>query len=469
MAKYKIILLALLSLFFLPIFGSIQTTPKNDSIEAFAFGDIRGHFESCGCDPRTDLGGVARISNFLKREKLEYPNSLVFDLGNNFENPHAPSIKNKYLKKALQQLSVDAALYNQNEQFLDPKFLRSRPYILSNNTTKSPYLKEFIIKGNAIIYGYLSPSESNLKLEPFSNKLITQWKFNLKNQKKEYQLKKVLLFSGTLNELRFASASNFFDLIVLSNMAPQTQAPGKEEKENPNLLLKEVQTNSFYQVPLGGTGILRFGKTRTKEAQSLKQLLKTKEQNTSSANTLFPEIESRDKLNNNFFSEIFVSWLGFAYNEEDSLKDLLAAYNKETAENFDKIAAQRKLQIKHSPFAGAKACAACHKKEYDTWSQSKHHLAYETLIKEGKQFDSECVSCHVVGAKEKGGFVSAKDTPQYAGVQCENCHGARKEHTKNPHINPNIKINAKTVCTSCHHSPHVAEFDFAKYWVKIKH
>ena len=49
-----------------------------------AYGDLRGHIESCGCDPKTDLGGLARLSLFLQRERSQFSDIIVFDLGNNF-------------------------------------------------------------------------------------------------------------------------------------------------------------------------------------------------------------------------------------------------------------------------------------------------------------------------------------------------------------------------------------------------
>ena len=84
-----------------------------------------------------------------------------------------------------------------------------------------------------------------------------------------------------------------------------------------------------------------------------------------------------------------------------------------------------------------------------------------------KNFDAECVSCHVVGLKEKGGFVSKQDSPHLKGVQCENCHGPRREHIKNPQ--KKVLGHKITACSSCHHAPHTPDFKQEHYWPKIAH
>ena len=50
-------------------------------------------------------------------------------------------------------------------------------------------------------------------------------------------------------------------------------------------------------------------------------------------------------------------------------------------------------------FVGSAKCESCHEESYDVWKKSKHAHAYETLAKldPPRNFDPECVSCHVVG------------------------------------------------------------------------
>jgi mono/diheme cytochrome c family protein len=101
------------------------------------------------------------------------------------------------------------------------------------------------------------------------------------------------------------------------------------------------------------------------------------------------------------------------------------------------------------------------------WSQSRHGRAYDTLAKINKAFDPECLACHVTGWNLAGGFVSEVDTPELKNVQCEVCHGPRLKHMQAPAAG--FGKNAKSACAQCHVKNHSPNFNFDKYWPKIRH
>ena len=120
-----------------------------------------------------------------------------------------------------------------------------------------------------------------------------------------------------------------------------------------------------------------------------------------------------------------------------------------------------------SPYVGVETCAGCHEKEHQVWVNSRHGHAMATLEKKNQQFDNECVRCHVVGF-QKGGFQSLYTTPQFANVQCEECHGPGRQHANNP--GKGYGFMATPVgCMQCHKEPNDPDFNFAVYWPKIKH
>ncbi len=120
-----------------------------------------------------------------------------------------------------------------------------------------------------------------------------------------------------------------------------------------------------------------------------------------------------------------------------------------------------------SPYVGVETCAGCHEKEHQVWVNSRHGHAMATLEKKNQQFDNECVRCHSVGF-QKGGFQSLYTTPQFANVQCEECHGPGRQHASNP--GKGYGFMATPVgCMQCHKQPNDPDFDFAVYWPKIKH
>ena len=118
-------------------------------------------------------------------------------------------------------------------------------------------------------------------------------------------------------------------------------------------------------------------------------------------------------------------------------------------------------------FAGAATCSACHSDKHGDWSATAHATALDTLDAIGQAGNAECLPCHTVGF-EDGGFISAEETPEFAGVQCENCHGSGLEHASNPSdesLRPTVNL-ASTVCGQCHTDAHHPTFD---EWQLSKH
>jgi hypothetical protein len=120
-----------------------------------------------------------------------------------------------------------------------------------------------------------------------------------------------------------------------------------------------------------------------------------------------------------------------------------------------------------SPYVGGETCAGCHQKETDVWATTRHAHAMATLEKKSEQFDNECVRCHVVGF-QRGGFQTLYSTPQFANVQCEECHGPGRQHAGNPGKGYGF-VATPVGCMQCHKEPNDPDFNFAVYWPKIKH
>ena len=116
-------------------------------------------------------------------------------------------------------------------------------------------------------------------------------------------------------------------------------------------------------------------------------------------------------------------------------------------------------------FAGAAACMTCHADSHADWSATAHAGALEGLRNIGQHENPVCLPCHTVGF-EAGGYVDEATTPELAGVQCENCHGAAAEHAANPGdetLRPPLNMSA-SVCGDCHtdaHHPTFNEFELS--------
>ena len=126
---------------------------------------------------------------------------------------------------------------------------------------------------------------------------------------------------------------------------------------------------------------------------------------------------------------------------------------------------------------------------------SAHAAAYATLaeLDPPRNYDPECVSCHVVGWHPsrffpyQGGYESPEKTPHLENVGCEDCHGPGQGHvvaekgkdeklqkkmqlavriTKEEAADP---LSGKQNCFSCHDGDNSPQFDFKTYWPLIEH
>jgi len=109
-----------------------------------------------------------------------------------------------------------------------------------------------------------------------------------------------------------------------------------------------------------------------------------------------------------------------------------------------------------SGYAGVDACTSCHEEERTFWNGMAHAKAYPTLVRQNKQYNLECVGCHVTGYEAPGGSTVAH-VEKLENVQCEVCHGAGSRHVEKPK-EPGLIARSpeKSLCASkCHHPPHV--------------
>ena len=130
-------------------------------------------------------------------------------------------------------------------------------------------------------------------------------------------------------------------------------------------------------------------------------------------------------------------------------------------------------------YVGNEMCASCHGEAHDFWSKTNHAHALTTLEERHKDFDQNCIGCHVVGYERPGGSVLGKlryegkagaftFTKDLRHVGCENCHGPGSDHIQAPvgeggvpqHILPGAGAE---VCGSCHVTEHSPKFDYDLY------
>jgi hypothetical protein len=158
-------------------------------------------------------------------------------------------------------------------------------------------------------------------------------------------------------------------------------------------------------------------------------------------------------------------------------------------------------------FVGTKTCLDCHTNAAAVFEKTPHAHATETLEKRTdppRMHDPECLSCHATGWDPQKyfpfetGFLTLKETPDLVGNGCENCHGPAARHAaaENGEIEVDdaemeklraelrLKIGENEgnkqgqefkegsvvrMCMECHDLDNSPDFDFQKYWPKVKH
>lgn len=122
-----------------------------------------------------------------------------------------------------------------------------------------------------------------------------------------------------------------------------------------------------------------------------------------------------------------------------------------------------------SGYLGADKCVNCHGEEHKFWSSTPHATAYAPLERQDKQFNLDCVGCHVTGYDKPGGS-TVTHVEGLKNIQCEVCHGPSSRHADSPNDKSLIvRAPAKTFCaTECHHPPHVgSDWNVEHAWPRI--
>ena len=117
-------------------------------------------------------------------------------------------------------------------------------------------------------------------------------------------------------------------------------------------------------------------------------------------------------------------------------------------------------------YIGVDACTDCHDDARKVWDKTPHAGAYPTLQKGFKEYNLDCVSCHVTGYDKPGGSTVTHNA-KLQNVQCETCHGPGSLHAQDPKKKGLIVAAPRSdLCLGCHHPPHVEAFD-AKEKIKL--
>ncbi len=191
------------------------------------------------------------------------------------------------------------------------------------------------------------------------------------------------------------------------------------------------------------------------------------------------------------------------FGDSPRMKQVLAAYQDQLKElGLEGLGLKPVNHPSGRQFVGSKECGECHSKAYAIWKKTPHSQALETLVHldPPRQFDPECLSCHVTGWEPQkftpyaGGYLNQEKTPLLAGNGCENCHGPGSQHVAAERgdikaseadlerYRKDMALSLKTAegrrkvidnCRQCHDGDNSIDFkdgdNFDKYWPKVEH
>ncbi|MEN8161446.1 MAG: redoxin domain-containing protein, partial [Myxococcota bacterium] len=132
-----------------------------------------------------------------------------------------------------------------------------------------------------------------------------------------------------------------------------------------------------------------------------------------------------------------------------------------------KLAGQPVPMLLHKTgYSGNDVCGICHEDALATWELTNHASAYDTLVRHGADHDGECVSCHVVGYGESGGFSLAQPNENLEDVGCETCHGRGGPHLSPEHAG---RQDYEALCRDCHNPEHSLGFEYKGFLPRVSH
>lgn len=191
------------------------------------------------------------------------------------------------------------------------------------------------------------------------------------------------------------------------------------------------------------------------------------------------------------------------FGDSERMKKVMIAYQDQLKElGLSGLGIKASAHSTGRQFVGTQECKDCHTQAYAVWKKTPHAGALATLehLDPPRQFDPECLSCHVTGWEPQkffpfaGGYLNDQKTPQLGGNGCENCHGPGSAHVaaesgqvkaspaELEKLRKEMRLSMATdaerrrvidTCLQCHDIDNSIEFKggeaFDKYWPKVEH
>ena len=143
--------------------------------------------------------------------------------------------------------------------------------------------------------------------------------------------------------------------------------------------------------------------------------------------------------------------------DDAKVKAIIHDYNERVVELYSSTSKEGSNALANTA-SRSMTCEPCHPEQVEQWQTTDHAKAYETLVKNSKQFDPQCLKCHTTRFEQPQGFSMEMKQPSLVNVGCENCHGFAEDHMNEmepiPIPNPDMQL-----CLECHTSDRCPGFE----------
>lgn len=500
--------------------SAVQEAP---TLRLYALGGVAGAIEPCGCVADM-LGGVDHAAAWLKSQQKKAPHSLLLGAGPLFftdpridaKEHHQAWLKAETLADALREMGLVAWAPGVNDFALGVSRLgelqeRSRARVLGANwQAKLPggLVGHQVVQVHGIPVGLVGvslfpPGQEGLSAVTQSAAEAALQQGREAARAQGAQLLVALLAGPRGEALRLAERVEGYQVWIVGKALeaggknedpyPPEIVDGKLVVQAPNHLQGVAVIDLFIRGEqfqfADGSGLEARAERESWERRAAELRRRMQAWSAADSGVQAEELAQRKKDLEELEARIAAwqapaapqegSYLYYdlvevreSWGEDAPVAARLKAYYR-TVNDYNREAfAGRKppeLSEDQAGYVGIERCSTCHSAAKKFWDGTRHARAYETLVKDHKEFNLDCVSCHVTGYEKPGGS-TVTHVEGLTDVQCEVCHGPGSKHVENPGLRGSIqRVPEVNLCaSSCHHPPHVgADWDVSVAWQKI--
>lgn len=430
----------------------VDTGPKRSTL--LLFSDVRGALKPCGCSPDLQRGGVDRVAHHVAEVRRNTPNATLLHAGNLLvdEDGVLPGAEAQIARRvqaladALKVMGTSAVTLGsydvlQGLDWLEERLPELGTTVVVTNTTGPRWAKlvkrTHIISAGSTTFGIIG-------LVPERGEDITEPLVAARDAAKELRKRNVDVIV-VLSSLGLRKAKRLLrkgiDIDIFHAAGQDMKALVSDEVEP---FGKSFLVQSFIQG--GQVGRLDFSLDGG-ELHFLESAERTANATSFFRYGLFP--------------------IGWDLPRHPTVADIMTSYDSELKTiNLRAGSTLPPLREGQPHYVGVDACLECHEDTLAYWNADQHKVAWDTLVRDNKTYDLECVGCHATGYGKPGGSILA-EMKNLKTVQCESCHGPGSHHAEDGDPETISRQVAESVCVTCHNPKHSTRFDYELYKARV--